>query len=356
MHKEWKDPMTDPAVVMIVYHAQCIDGAASAWTVAKAHEAKNNDQPRIIYIPYEHFGKESAEKDIERRLTKDTALYFVDVAPDKKFLDKLLTTEVDHAPLSVHILDHHKSAADIFRDYQPPINVTVQKLDIDIQADKRSAARMVWVKMFPARPVPAVLDLIDKMDGDASGLKTAEDFAAAALIDSYDVNSIDSAIDSLRGLAGLTFNEMAAKGDNILRGQAFNLQKLLDQAMYIDMSLSPGAKPEPVMVINGNVQYFGRRISEHLINMAQTGGARLAMSWFMQKNGKITVSLRSNGNPDLSKVIPYLNKTLGCTGGGHAGAGALHFDSLFAFAQKMPSMGKSHIVSSPLKPDFPSIH
>lgn len=322
--------------LIIVYHANCIDGAASAWAVAKAHKAEET----AIYLPYEHFNHPAAEKKIRAAANPDAEIYFVDVAPEKDFLDELLASAVK----SIHILDHHKSAAEALKNYPPS-----SRLEIHIDPARHSAAKMVWERLLTENP-PDVLNVIDKMDGDATGLKTPQDFAAAALIDTHDVRTITGALDALRGLAKLSFNEMAAHGAPTLTDQENRIENLLDNTQFATLQILPGAAPVSVPVVNGNVQHFGRYISDRLVSLGKEHGANIAFAWSMQKNGSITMSLRTDGNPDCSAVARHLCETLGVTGGGHAGAGAVHFASLAEFTRRMPMTAKP--VTKPAGPSI----
>lgn len=55
----------------------------------------------------------------------------------------------------------------------------------------------------------------------------------------------------------------------------------------------------------------------------------------MQGNGRITMSIRSNGELDASKVAELLCRTLGIKGGGHETSAAVHFKSLKQFSESI---------------------
>lgn len=327
--------MSEKAVenIIIAYHADCIDGAASAWAVTESLQQRNI-KANITYVPYEHSSADIAEDSIRAALSQPSAkIYFVDVAPEKHFLDELMTTENGRIS-EIHVLDHHKSAGRRLKYYTPPALSGVS-LEIKIEDKEASAARMIWMHLMPTVPVPPVFDVIHKMDGDAAGLKTPEDFAAAALIDSHDIRDQKRAFDTMRGLVKMSFNDMAQKGQLISADQEFKLDQLMDQASFVTLQLLPDTDPVRVPIINGNVQHFGRRISERMVELAKKKGANIALAWFVQKSGKVTMSLRSDGDPDLSDVIAHLTRNMNATGGGHATAGAMHFASLFEFARQI---------------------
>lgn len=329
--------------LVIVYHADCIDGAACAWAVAKAHGADKPDNPDVTYIPYANHTPGDAEKKIYAALRQEAEVYFVDVVPPRPFLDELMTPQPDGSPkaAAIHIMDHHRTAASILEDYKAPDATGVQpQLDILIDPARGSAARMVWEKLLPAEPVPPVLNVIDKMDGDARGLHTPKDFAAAAVIDKQDISTPERALRTLKGLARLTFNDMAADGRRIVEDQAAKIDKALENASIIDMQIAPGQPPVPVAIVNMDVKQFGRQVSERLIAAGKKAGSGVALAWHVQQNGAVSMSIRTDGDPDASKIADHLKETMGITGGGHEGASAVHFASLFHFAHCVPLDGK----------------
>jgi len=346
--------------LVIVYHADCIDGAACAWSVAKAAGSdynKKHPDPNVTYIPYAHHNVEDAQQQIRAALTPQTRLYFTDVSPAPAFLNELMIPDTDGQAkaASIHVLDHHASAADTLKNYQAPAVTPAHKqpaLEIKIDAGRSSAARMVWEHLLPDTPVPPVFDLINKMDGNAAGLKTPQDFSAAALADTFDISNTDKALHTIRNLARMTFNDMAARGRHLSHDQDNKIKKLLETANMVTLQISPGQPPVQVPVVNGDVKQYGRKVSGHLVELAEKTGAPAAFAWFMQENGTVSMSIRTNGETDAAKIAAHLRDTMGATGGGHANAGAVHFSSLFEFAKQMPFDQSAHKtrVNKPAQP------
>jgi len=330
--------------LVVVYHADCIDGAACAWAVAKAW---GQDDPRarknsnITYIPYAHHDVEQAEDTIRAALGKDAEIYFVDVAPTPAFLDELMTPDDNGAAKvqKIRVIDHHVSAGDMLAGYTPPAvpaGMDAPELNIRIDKTRRAAAALVWEELMPGTPAPDVLNVIDKMDGNAAGLTTPQDFFAAALVDTFDITTPEKSLHTLRNLARMTFNDMARRGRHISHDQDTKIEKLLETANIVHLQILPDAPPVPVPVVNGDVKQYGRKISEKLVELGKKTGSNIAFAWYMQKNGTVSMSIRTDGEPDAAKVAEHLRKTMGVTGGGHACAGAVHFSSLFEFARHMP--------------------
>ncbi len=313
--------------LIVVYHEDCIDGAASAWIIAKAHSAENPDlQGKVTYIPYTHADKGVAEDKIRASLSSNAKVYFVDITPEKYFLDELISFAG-----SIHILDHHQSAVARLDGYK-----NTPKLEILLDPAAASASKMIWQHFFPKEKAPAVIDLINLMDGGSAGLKTPQDFAAAALVDSQDIRTTERAFKTLHGLAKLSFNDMAKKGKHIAADQEAKIDKLLENAPLVKLQLLPETDPVDVPIVNADIRHFGRAISERLVDLGKKNGVNAAFIWSMQKNGAVSMSIRTDGNPDASKIAEHLCKTMGATGGGHKDAAAVHFSSLFEFARHMP--------------------
>lgn len=328
--------------LIVVYHANCVDGAACAWCVAKAHGVDTPDGAKgqdVTYIPYAHHDRKDAEQQIRAALKTGAALYFVDVAPSREFLDELMTaTDLGDAKVAnITIIDHHETETRALNGYSPPYTIDAQPgLTILVDPNVQSAARMVWQELLPHEKPPAVLDVINMMDGDAKGLKTPADFAAAAYIDTQDISTATKAFQSLRGLASATFNQMAADGRNIVTDQTARLDRLMENISTIELQIFPGHAPEKIAIVNADVKQFGRQVTEKLIEAGKKAGSGVAFAWYMQKNGAVSMSIRTSGDPDASKICDYLRTVMGCTGGGHDGAGAVHFKSIFEFARHMP--------------------
>lgn len=333
-----------PKPLVVVYHADCIDGAACAWSVAKGwaqEDPRDQKNSNITYIPYAHHDVDAAEDKIRSAMTADAEVYFVDVAPTPQFLNELMTPDDTGAAKAekIHIIDHHVSAADMLDGYQPPAvpaGASAPQLKIKIDKTRTAAAAMVWEDVMPGQPIPDIIHVINKMDGNAAGLTTPQDFSAAALVDTFDITTIEKSFHTLRNLARMTFNDMARRGRHISHDQDTKIEKLLEGVNIIPLQILPDTAPVPVAVVNGDVKQYGRKISEKLVELGKKSGGNIAFAWYMQKNGTVSMSIRTDGEPDAAKVAEHLRKTMGVTGGGHAGAGAVHFASLFEFARHMP--------------------
>ncbi len=319
--------------LIVIYHVDCIDGLASAWAV---HCKWVNDPDVMLdFVPYGHHNIEVAENIIRKYLREENKatmidVVFVDVAPTHAFLTELTTAPA--RATRVIIADHHKSAAIALKDFQAPVGEGVPEVIIQIDATHPSAANMAWDYLFPDTPAPIFFQLIAKMDLGQNLLETEDDYAAAALVDSKNITNIETAFQSFDALTHLTFTDMVALGRNILNDQDTRISKLDDNIMYTPLALSQdGENAKWVPIVNADVQNFGRFISTWLVQLGTKSGAGIGFAWYVQGNGSVTVSIRSDGTPDASVVAAHLCEKFEIRGGGHSTSAAIHFPSLQTF-------------------------
>lgn len=319
--------------LVVVYHEACIDGLASAWAFDQRFGDDGN--VHVSYIPLGHHDIPAAEEKIRHEIDVGTEVFFVDVAPSKTLLDELMAPLTSGLPSakSVTVIDHHKSAADIFTNYKPPADAQAPQLSLQFDAEHPSAANMVWDRLLPQRDKPVFLKLIAKMDV-AKDIKEDRDLAAAAMIDSKPIKNIADAFYSFQELSNMSMHDMVVGGQSILSDQANRIQKLTDNIMYTRLAL--GYTVMWVPVINADVQNFGRHISDYLREQGDRTGLGMAFAWYVQGNGSVTMSIRSDGEPDASKIAEFLCAHKGMKGGGHKTSAAVHFISLQQFTDIIP--------------------
>ena len=330
--------------LIVVYHANCIDGLASAWAFDLKHGL--DDNIHISYIPYGHHNIPDAECNIRAELSEGAEVYFADVAPTKDFLDELLGPSKPR-PSLVRIIDHHKSAFELLKDYKAPAGAPEFHLFIDPVAPAASA--IVWGTLMPEAEPPVFLSMIEKMDLSRD-LKDEADLEAAALIDSKSIATVGEAFNSFWMLSSLALKDMRTSGRNILSDQKNRINKLTDNIMYTriatrDMTLGD-AGVIWVPTINADVQNFGRQISDYLREQGEKTGFGMAFAWYVQSNGSVTMSIRSDGEPDARIIAQYLCAHQGVKGGGHRTSAAVHFSSLHQFANIIPLFTEEQMMAA----------
>ena len=310
-----KDAKND-APLVVAYHADCIDGLACAWGVHKKFPGRET-----IYVPISHHDHEAGEKAVLAALKPGSELFYVDAAPERAFLDKLANLNL-HA---ITVIDHHLSTHKDLSGYVPPAgSSTVVK--IITNDDHPSAASMVWDYLLGSASKPEILTMIEKMDVKPD-LRSEQDYAAAAFVDSKSLRSIKDAFMTLDSLSSMSIIDMACEGGSLYKDQFNRVAKLHDNVMFTMH------KGQMVPVVNADVQSFGRYISEYLRELARENKSGAAFAWYMQGNGVVTMSIRATGDTDASAIATDMNQKFGTEGGGHKTSAAVHFRSLAAFAQ-----------------------
>ncbi len=324
--------------LIVVYHEDCIDGLASAWAFDKKWGREDNTH--ISYIPYGHHDIPGAQEKIRSELSQGAELYFADVAPQKAFLDELMAPLTSGLPAlkAVHILDHHGTAAEELANYKAPADLEAPTLELHIDAEHPSAANMIWETLLPGVEKPDFLKMIAKMDLSRD-IKEDHDLAAAALIDSKSIKTVADAFHNFEELSQFKMHDMVVAGLNILSDQENRIEKLTDNIMYTRLIVLTDKGQEEslwIPVINADVQNFGRHISDYLREQGDRTGLGMAFAWYVQGNGTVTMSIRSDGDPDASKMAEILRSHPGVTGGGHKTSAAVHFTSLRQFMDIIP--------------------
>ncbi|MDI1227120.1 MAG: hypothetical protein PSY14_05500 [bacterium] len=319
--------------LIVVYHASCIDGLASAW----AFDQKWGPDMgvHISYIPLGHHDTPEAEAMIRKELTKNAELFFVDVAPSRLLLDELMAGDLLQA---ITIIDHHKSAAEALDNYEAPKNAAAPALQFHFDSHAPAASGMVWDKLMEGTKKPVFLNMIEKMDL-ARDITAENDLAAAALIDSKGLRSVGDAFQAFGELADLQLDDMVEAGKSILADQHNRIAKLNDNVMYTRIvipDIEAGDTTIWIPAINADVQNFGRHISDYLREQGDRTGMGMAFAWYVQGNGTVTMSIRSDGDPDAAQIAEILCLNQGVKGGGHKTSAAVHFASLKQFTELMP--------------------
>lgn len=308
----------DQRHLIVAYHQDCIDGLASAWAVEQKY--KDDKNVKITYVPYGHHQQDVSEKQILQAALPGSEILFVDAAPRPEFLKKLLSSQAS----LIRVIDHHKSAYEVLKDFKAP------NLQLEMDIDHPSAALMVWERLHPGKPVPDFIQMVARMDVQTD-LRTPHDFAIAAYIDSKSIRTVEDAFRSFADLAAMSLSEMTLEGSGLYRDQYNRITKLGDNVMYTQLPHHEDMQGLWIPVVNADVQNFGRSISQYLRELGEKTGADMAFAWYMQGNGKITMSIRSDGSPDASHIARHLCEKHGAQGGGHGTSAAVHFASLMDF-------------------------
>lgn len=329
---------TQTKPVMVVYHADCIDGAASAYILAKSMGIQSPGRSKYMtFIPYEHSCFEKDQQTILNSLKDNMDIFFLDVAPRKDFLNELIAlNETGYAKIkSITVFDHHNTTTRTLMPYKEYFeNIPSLKIKLKIESNELSAAKIVWNEKMAGKQCPDYLKIVNLMD--KSNLRTRDEFAAAAYIDTHKITTPRDALKTLSTIAKMTFNTMAERGRPVADHQKTLIDNLFTKTRLAEIEILPGQTIK-VPIVNADVKNFGRQISNRLVELGRQYDAGVAFAWFEQKNGAVTLSIRTNGEPDAGQIANHMRKTMDATGGGHKDLAAVHFSSLQEFVKHIDS-------------------
>jgi oligoribonuclease NrnB/cAMP/cGMP phosphodiesterase (DHH superfamily) len=279
--------------IVIIYHGQCRDGFGSAYAAWK----KFGDE--ASYVP-------ARDHTVEPEGLTGKEIYILDFSFSRSILTSLATKNT-----SVMVIDHHISA-----------RADVEAFPQNIFNNDHSGAVLSWKYFHPDTIVPPLLEYIE--DHDIWKFALPDNRAFNAAIGEYEMSfkSWDTLVQNLEKEAFLqTFLQtgkiIAKSGDDMV-------EKLMQ---YKERVLFEGHEVWAL-----NVSRTFRSILGH--NLAtlneESGGAAMGIVYY-HANGSVNISLRSNGDFDVSVLAAKHG------GGGHKNASGIEVktftDLPFTFIQ-----------------------
>lgn len=336
--------------IVVFYDSPCIDGACSAWAVNEA--LREQPDLNVEYVPIGYGKPEERTQKILSHLHDGAEVIFVDTSPKDDTLD-LLFHPNDATPKikKLTVLDHHASEVSRMRQYERMEKLKVNGMQPALQFEfivnekKPSAAVMAWEYFHKDKPVPKLLEWVGKMEPPVK-LKNDHEYAIAAFIDSKDIVSPKEVFRTIDDLAPISEEKMVSQGNAILAEQMNNINKgIKTSQLYTKLELLPG-HTEWIPIVNANVQNFGRRVDEALLEEAYAGTTcGVSAAWFVQNDGTVKMSLRSRGTPDVGMVAQHVGRTIGVSGGGHAPSAVVQFADLSQFAANVKLYSKEKMIA-----------
>lgn len=277
---------------LVLFHANCADGFASAWI---AHRKFGDDAE---YIPVQ-YGQEPPDVAND----KDRPLYILDFSYSRNVMFRLAALR--HAEMIV--LDHHKTA-----------QAALDGLEIELAANNcgdaltahfdmgKSGARLSWEFFFSREPIPYLVRLVEDRDLWRWKLPDSREFSAAiaSYPKTFEVwDRLGKNINEPRCECYDEYGDsLIEQGSAILRYQQQLVDSACENATEIEMD---GHK---VLSVNSTVLFS--EIAGKLAENRPFGAA-----YFIRADGKKQWSLRSRDEGvDVSEVA----KRHG--GGGHRNA------------------------------------
>lgn len=338
--------MEHKLTIIVLYHAQCTDGAGSMWSAWK-HFGNS-----ATYIPV---GKSSKkQKSLLSKCVTASQLYMCDVMLDEEDIITILDNNV-----KVYFLDHHiTNIQNIFGrraygSYDPrripcmftydwktekcvfdqpdsrgvvdgcipfaDINRTYSELYwrfpnqvFELNDLNRSGAGISW-DYFNNSPRPILIDLIEKFDL-GKWVDSSEEIHC--FLGQFNWNKPEYIIEIFEKLYTLTFEELKELGKPILDYKHNLIKKSLAQVGRATIDVGGVLYDVPSL----NTDHFVSEISYHMYQ-----NEAFSFVWRIQSDGSVRVSLRSSNN---GKDVSVIASLLGKKGGGHIRASGTTFDSL----------------------------
>lgn len=326
---------------LIVYHDHCTDGFGAAFA------AWMNFKDEAEYLPMSYGDKRVELNDFG--LTFPANLFQRDVY----ILDFSFSKEITEALMSTADrliwLDHHKTAFETWCGSYTKGMVHSEQIQTEGKLvgdycgliyldDNKSGAMLAWEYFHPGTEVPTMIKHIDDRDRWQFKIPGSKEFhAALASYKPWSFEQWKGVLDEWDGFDGIgneyrTGLDMLHEGSAILRAHEQNVKSIVDAGRReVTISnlkaytgeLEPwGDDPDDdnMSVVYGRAAncppYAASDVGHELANQSGTFG----LCWYMGRDGKAKVSLRSNGSYDVSAIA----KSFG--GGGHMNAAGFEVD------------------------------
>ena len=279
---------------LIIYHADCNDGFGAAYA------AWRHFGDAAEYLPMK-YGQPAPE-------VTGRSVYVLDFS----FPPEVMQEIHDDASLLVW-LDHHKTAFEAAASIEfIPKEATALELGyanslLRVKSDRahvlldnyKSGCILAWEHFFPAEPVPLLLQHIDDRDRWQFKLYGTKEMHAF-------LSSVNRTFDSWDAIAsaGHFLDNMRAHGASILAAQERTLQSMLAATTrHVTLTGIDGlcANLPPCFASEGG----------HLL---ATESGTFGLTWYVTTDAKVSCSLRSNGDFDVSAIAKQFG------GGGHKNA------------------------------------
>lgn len=276
--------MFDPKKnIVVIYHAQCSDGFASAYAAWK----KFGDE--ASYIPLK------TQVDLSETLT-NKEIFVVDYSFDKKTLEKLRAENK-----SVVVIDHHKSAEEAVTTF--PENV----FDLN-----HSGAFLTWNYFHPDKEIPELLLQVE--DHDLWNFALPDNMPFNAALRQYEFSFVawDKLIADLR--------DKKFRADFLKTGQT--ILSFEDKLIAGLLEYKSRVRFEGYDVWALNVSRTYRSILGHKLATLneENGGIGLGIVYYYNQ-GAVHISLRSNGDVDVGSMAEKYG------GGGHKNAASIRVET-----------------------------
>ncbi len=263
---------------IVFYHADCLDGFCGAWAAWRT--LKNTAEYRALKHESEKLPDGIAGRDV----------FFIDYC----FSGDIMA-EIKKQARSLTVIDHHVSHKD-----------ALKAADVAVFDVKKSGCVLAWEYFHPNKKVPDLLLTIQ--DNDLYTLKRPQtlEYVTSLYLADFDFKKWDRLVTQFE--TKQKRKELAQLGTHLLQYKNKYVAHLMKSAQPV---VFHGVKAYAV-----NTDVFH---SEAGTRIYSTLDVHLGIVWHY-KDGKIKVSLRSDGKVDAAKLAMRYG------GGGHVGAAAFWAD------------------------------
>lgn len=270
--------------ILVFYHKNCQDGFAAAWAAWK----KFKNKAKYIPLNYQASFKYN---------TKGKKVYFLDVSPNRKILEKL---KKDNC--KIVIIDHHLSTKRNLDLVCP--DSFIMKLNM-----MYSAAVLTWKYFFPKKKIPKLLLYVEDIDLWKFKKRFSRAILASIKLLDFDFKKYNKLVSNIENQEKR--KKYIIEGKRIVEYQ----DKIIEQIIQTAKEVKVG-KIKTLMV---HSPILISEVGDALIKKLPP----MAIIWFETGDTK-RISLRSNGKVDVSKIAEKYG------GGGHKCAAS------FAIKEKSP--------------------
>ncbi len=294
---------------IVFYHHPCIDGSVSAWAASLKLGCENTK-----YIGFGHNQKNYINtENILQQIPANSHVYFCDIVPaGEDVLNAILKKSC-----LVSIYDHHISAKRHLEQFK--------KDGCEIIFDmERSGAGLSWDIFNAGKKRPFVVDLVEAMDlYKVNHFETTDEFFTfAAGVDTLELDDFDKFRNNFSNIANKEDGGREIIYSLGQKKRSLYLEKIenaLSRIKYVEIE---GVK---LAFVWDDIHKLSREFWHKFEEFCKFDGKTLAICHFENKGALVSISLRSDGNIDVSKFAEKIAQKYGLNGGGHKKAAAVRF-------------------------------
>lgn len=265
---------------IVLYHDNCVDGMTSAW-IARRNLGEDNTE----FIPVQYNRNDPVPNLLGRNL------YMLDFCYPAEIISKMV---VDVAQFI--LLDHHKTAEADMRILQHRL---ADDTRVHIEFDMERSGAGITADYFQDRNW--WVNYVEDRDLWRFKLEHSES------INAY-IQSVERTMDAYdHAFASVEKEEAKVLGMGALQYLRMYIREMVSLSRLADFQVGDHVYSDIPFV---NTPYVG--CSEVVGELAKT--APFGVGWYMRGDGKVSFSLRSRGDVDVSSIAKQFG------GGGHQGA------------------------------------